>query len=413
MKICIINEFFRPAVAGGIEYFFGLLSDYLISKGFEVDVVTNRFRGEKEHERKGKLNIYRISSSPIYFKHIKQLPAVTLPFNFFNCLLKKKMRKIMESCQCVHVNNLYHLSFAPLQIANELGKFVVLDIHDYWAVCIKRNPIFLNKILCKKATPERCLKCVPSTNVFSRIFYPFLSPLIVLEYLLREKDLKFNELITHSKFVSNVAEKILGAKSIVINYPYLGKKIPKRKKRIDGQVNLLYMGRIEKLKGVHLLPQIAKILREKEIPYKINVLGQGSEIDKLKTIAKKQKLNIELHGFIKHMSEKFIKILKESHILLVPSLWYEPFGMVVQEAMAFGIPVIASNRGGLKDIVTDNNVGIVTYPDAEIIAEKIEVLIKDRKKYRKFSLNGFKNVKDFKLSNVLKKYEKILKKGYD
>jgi len=413
MKICIINEFFRPAIAGGIEYFFGLLSDYLISKGFEVDVITNRFRGEKEHERKGKLNIYRISSSPIYFKHIKQLPAVTLPFNFFNFSLKKKMRKIIGSCQVVHVNNLYHLSFAPLQVANELGKFVVLDIHDYWAVCIKRNPIFLNKRLCEEVNPGRCLKCVPSTNIFSRIFYPSLSSLVILEYLLRKKYLKFNELITHSKFVSNAAEKILGAKSIVINYPYLGREISKRKKRIDEQVNLLYMGRIEKEKGVYLLPQIAKILKEKKISYKINVLGQGSEIDKLKTITKKQELNIEFHGFIKHMSEKFINILKESHILLVPSLWYEPFGMVVQEAMAFGIPVIASNRGGLKDIVINNNVGIVTHPDAEVIAEKIELLVKDRKKYVRFSLNGFKNIKKYKLSDVLKRYGKIFEKGYD
>jgi glycosyltransferase involved in cell wall biosynthesis len=216
--------------------------------------------------------------------------------------------------------------------------------------------------------------------------------------------------ITHSKFVENIIEREFDIKPKMISYPYIGKKILGRKKVVKKKVDLLFMGRIDYLKGAHLLPEIASILEKKGIPYKIDVMGSGSMINKLKILSEKHRLKIQFHGFVNHMSKKFLRIMEDTHILLIPSLWYEPFGIVVLEAMAFGIPVIASNRGGLKEIVTENNVGILAYPNAEIIADEIENLIKDKKRYEKFSENGLKNIKKYKPENVFKEYEKIFEK---
>jgi glycosyltransferase involved in cell wall biosynthesis len=140
------------------------------------------------------------------------------------------------------------------------------------------------------------------------------------------------------------------------------------------------------------------------------VIGSGIMFDKLKTESKKQGLNIEFYGFVEHMSKKFIEIMKESHILLVPSLWYEPFGIVVLEAMVFGMPIIVSDRGGLKEIVTENDVGITTSLNPKSITDKIEFLINNKNVFKKFSSNGLKNIKRYYPKEIFKKYEILFEK---
>jgi len=409
MRICVVNEFFKPHVTGGTEIFLEHLIDYLISKGFEIDLITSKYKNEKEFEKKGKLTLYRVKSSPLNIGHFKQLPGVTLPFNFFNFTLRKKMKDIMKKSDCVHINNLYHLSFAPIQAANELKKIVFLDVHDYWPICFKKNLFFLDKTFCKNIQPYKCLKCLMSTNAVSTIFYPILNPLVISEFFLKDMSLKFDELITHSKFMEGIMKAEFKVKPKIISYPYIGGIFAERK-TIDDKINLLFIGRVEYMKGAHFLVPIAKILKDKGINYKINVIGSGNLIEKLKIESKKEDLKIEFHGFVEHMSQKFIEIMKESHILLVPSLWYEPFGIVVLEAMAFGIPIIASNRGGLKEIVSENNVGIITSLNPKIIADKIEFLIKNIKLFKKFSFNGLKYIKKYNPQDIFEKYEKIFEK---
>ena len=93
--------------------------------------------------------------------------------------------------------------------------------------------------------------------------------------------------------------------------------------------------------------------------------------------------------------------------MLVPSLWYEPFGIVALEAMAFGIPLITSDRGGLKEIVEENNVGFSCDPQPKIIVSLIEKMISNRGLYERFSRNGIKNIRRYDPKIIFKKYKKI------
>ncbi len=411
MRICLVNEFFEPHITGGTELFLDHLVDYLSSRGFRIDIITGLFKGDKEYEHDKNISIHRINSSPISIGHFKQLPGVTLPFNFFNFALQKRLIKIMRKCDCVHINNLYHLSFSPIQLANRLGKFVLLDVHDYWPVCFKKNLFYLNKNFCGKKSSFKCIKCLMSTNAISTISYPFLSSLVISEYFLRNRSLQLDDIITHSRFMGEIIEREFKVKPKVINYPYFGKKIINKRRVIKDQINLLFIGRVEVLKGAHFLLPIAKILKNKGISYNINVIGSGNIINELKSQSERAGLNIKFYGFVGHMSQKFINIMKESHILLAPSLWHEPFGIVILEAMGFGIPVITSNRGGIKEIVKQNDVGVIVPPNPKNIAKKVELFVNDHKMYKKFSSNAIKNIKRYRPERVFKKYEKIFEKS--
>jgi glycosyltransferase involved in cell wall biosynthesis len=76
--------------------------------------------------------------------------------------------------------------------------------------------------------------------------------------------------------------------------------------------------------------------------------------------------------------EELPQLYLEADICVVPSVWPEPFGIVALEAMAAGKPVIASNVGGLKTIVRDNETGFLVPPlDSDALLQKLEILLDD------------------------------------
>jgi glycosyltransferase involved in cell wall biosynthesis len=404
MKICIVNEFFRPYVTGDVEFFLDNFIQFLLSKGFYVKLLTCKIRGTKTYEKIDRLEIFRINSSPLKFHHFQQLPGLTFPFNVLNNF-NLRIHNIIRKTDIVYINNLYHLSFAPIQIARKLNKKILLDVHDYWPICFRRDLIRPHGKLCFQNNPFTCYSCMSLTHPI----FVFSNFLLFLEFYYRDRTVK-NEKITivHSKFVYDKILKYSGIQSKIIPYPYIGYKSKKPKKLVD-KLRILFIGRLQPQKGVHLLPEICMKLKREGIDYEIDILGDGPLFLYLKKFSEKENLNMNFFGFIKSRL-KIYSELRKSNLLLLPSIWPEPFGMVVLEAMAFGIPVIGSNRGGLKNIIEDNKVGFAIDPEVEKIVEKIKLLKENPNLYKNFSSNGIKNIKKYEPKKIFKKYLEIFEK---
>jgi glycosyltransferase involved in cell wall biosynthesis len=202
--------------------------------------------------------------------------------------------------------------------------------------------------------------------------------------------------VCHSQFVSKIL-KNYDYENEIIPYPYLGPN-EKPKIRKDGVFKILFVGRIEKRKGAHLLLDIAKNLRDK-IDFRIDVIGEGP----LKKTLDRKDLNIYVHGFLG--KERF-GFFKEADCLLAPSLWPEPFGMVALEAMACDVPVITLNEsGGLADLVKENEIGIVT--NKGNIAESIIRLYRDQVLQKSIKMNCKMNIEKYDKEKIFKRYEKL------
>jgi glycosyltransferase involved in cell wall biosynthesis len=122
-------------------------------------------------------------------------------------------------------------------------------------------------------------------------------------------------------------------------------------------------------------------------PLHLHIFGDGDEayISELKTFLREKKLEelVTFHG--KVPQDELIQYYDRSQIMLVPSLWKEPFGLVVAEAMARGLPVIASNVGGPAEIITHGKNGLlVEAGDERALALAIGQLIKDPHKRQRF-----------------------------
>jgi spore coat protein SA len=143
--------------------------------------------------------------------------------------------------------------------------------------------------------------------------------------------------------------------------------------------HVLFVGRLIPLKGVPILIKAVRIAR-KSVP-NINLLIAGGAqrkgyLARLRNQARKEGVPAKFLGKIAH--SKLHRIYWLGDCLVCPSQKHEAFGLVNVEAMASGLPVIASNNGGIKEIVKPDENGylIKSYHDPSHFAEKIVALAK-------------------------------------
>lgn len=391
MNIAIINEFFPPFITGGTEIFLNELARYLKSRGHKIIVITSD-QGQKENKE---FKIYKIKSSPFHLAHRYQFSGITTPWMFFNFRLRKKLNKIYkeEKIDLLYVNNLFHLSFSPIQASNLP---VILDVHDYWPVCFSKDLYYSNKEFCENNNVFKCSYCLgKKSNLF---LSPFLPPTLKIEKYLSKRWLKrSSKTICHSEFVSKILEKH-GYVNRVIPYPYLG-KLEKKEKRKNGIFRLLFVGRVEKRKGADIMLKVAEELKGK-MDFRIDVIGEGPLINKLN----REDLNIFTHGFL---GEERFEYFKKADCLLVPSRWPEPFGMIVLEAMAYKIPIIALDNGGLAELIRENKAGFLVN-EADFV-KKVLSLYNNQKLLNKIRRQE-KGVKKYKNEKIFQEYEMMFRK---
>lgn len=109
---------------------------------------------------------------------------------------------------------------------------------------------------------------------------------------------------------------------------------------------IVFAGRIEKLKGIDVIVELAKMLPKERFV----IAGTGDYLESFKKMIEVNELsNIEVLGFVP--KEKLVGILAHARISLVPSLWEEPFGLSVVESLAVGTPVVAYAVGGITELI--------------------------------------------------------------
>jgi glycosyltransferase involved in cell wall biosynthesis len=143
----------------------------------------------------------------------------------------------------------------------------------------------------------------------------------------------------------------------------------RKKYSLEEKKILLSVGRIEGWKGFNLVIEILSQLPENFIYV---LIGKGKELENLKKLAKK--LNVEdrvlFLGEIEN--KKLYKYYNMADIFIQPSIGKEAFGITLIEAMACGVPVIASNNGGMKEIVKNGENGFLfEINNKEDLKEKI------------------------------------------
>ena len=170
-------------------------------------------------------------------------------------------------------------------------------------------------------------------------------------------------------------------------------KFPFKKKEV------LFVGRLVPEKDFDLYVDLIKSIASKYPDWIFNLIGSFKlgEIDSINSYVSKVSRKFETIGpqakFYGFKDQNFVQDkMKDSSIIIIPSLWQEPFGMVVAEAMSNGIAIIASKVGGIPEIVKENGILIEGINAEKLKASLIELLENKEKRilFQKKSWNNFK-----------------------
>jgi glycosyltransferase involved in cell wall biosynthesis len=162
----------------------------------------------------------------------------------------------------------------------------------------------------------------------------------------------------------------------------------------EARKTILYVGRIVREKGIFTLLDALEELRKLGKDVRLVFVGEGPLKEDLAKEVVRRKLNdrVTLAGFVDE--QKLVSLYNSSDAFVLPS-HYEPFGMVVLEAMASRIPVVVSDVGGLSELVEDGITGVkVPASDPRALAEGIRRVLEDGELSRNLKENAYRAVQE-------------------
>ena len=212
-----------------------------------------------------------------------------------------------------------------------------------------------------------------------------------------------------NRFLEGISDE---EKKVVVLHNGVKRNIKRAQKK---KRKIIFVGRIVPEKGVHLFKDAINEIYELSDKWKFMIIGSpklGEE--NFDNFSKKIKIDFEnlgsrakMIGFVN--ATRINKIMQESSIIVIPSIWNEPFGLVAAEAMSNGLAIISSNVGGLPEIIGKNGI-LINDIDAKKISNSLMNLMTNDKlleKYQKKSWNNF-NLHSQKISLVLDSFRKSL-----
>jgi len=328
MKILVHSIYFPPRI-GGLETHVLTLCQELIRQGHEVTVVSSNTDHSPQYEVFQNVSVYR------YFCPFK---------NFLGWLLTiflsiPKFIHLAKDCVIIHVHTFP--SVVPAFFARLVyrRKKIVATFHTSHFVRLSQK---------KKWKP-------------------------ILKFLLKQPDL----LLTPSEIIKELSIKILPSikvKSMVNAVDTYNFKItdPKIKKKSSEEKFLFYIGRLYDVKGVHFAIDALKIVREKHNAH-FFIAGKGPEEEKLHQQTEKLGLQDYVHFFGNIANTELPSYYCSADVVVLPSKM-EATSITALEAMACGRVVVASDVGGLPQIVRPEYGRLAQPQNPQDLAEKISSL---------------------------------------
>jgi len=175
---------------------------------------------------------------------------------------------------------------------------------------------------------------------------------------------------------------------------------------IKREKNLVFLGRLVSDKGVDLLLNALANLKILGLTPKLTIIGQGSEESKLRQQVKELNIANQVDFVGAKVEQELVELLNAHQIMVVPSLWQEPFGIVALEGIACGCVVVGSEGGGLKDAIGSCG---VTFPngDVEALTNRLVDLLTNPEKMTIYRANAESHLSKHQPSAIAQAYLQV------
>lgn len=183
------------------------------------------------------------------------------------------------------------------------------------------------------------------------------------------------------------------------------KGLLKEKFGLSKQV-VVFGGRLAPEKKIDVMIRAIPILKEIFPEINLALAGRGAEENKLRDLAVALNVKKEV-VFLGNLDKKWLAELFHASEVFALTSTSETQNMVMLQAMACGLPVVAVNAQALPEYVAADRGFVVEPGNPQALAEKIAILLKDRKKAKTLGLTGRKYVEQFSVANIATEWERI------
>lgn len=311
--------------------------------------------------------------SHIDFARPSFLQKLRIPFRMIYSLeAKKKFRALVKKAQpdIVHIHNIYHqISPSILDVCREYKIPAVQTIHDYKMICPNymlfsrgavdqgcRGGKYIHDVWNASVKHSYMKSALAALEMylhhsFLKIYEKNIQKFLMPSHVALEKFAEFGvpwERMMHLPYPIDVykeqQDSSLTARNDIQNLENDKGNLAILSEH-DKEKRILAFGRVSEEKGFDVL-----IRAMKDIDAHLDIIGEGPLRNKLETLVYSEGLSekITVHGF---QSREYISTyMDRASCVIVPSLWYEVLPYAILESYARGIPVIASNIGGMKEL---------------------------------------------------------------
>jgi glycosyltransferase involved in cell wall biosynthesis len=355
----MVNAFFHPYIGGTEKHMYEL--GRRLAKQEDLYVLTSRLKNTKEYEELENMKIFRVKAKEY------KMPLIYPPPLVIAHSARKKIEKLDKEID-FDVFNLHGRWFPDfghvVKYANRKGKLVTLTLHN-------GRPVGIS----------------PLVTVLGTSF-----DIAYGKKLLKKVD---RIIAVSADLKEDIAKYGLDREKIVVIHngvdtDFYKPSEPTFRNKYDNDFEnlLLFVGRIVKQKGLHLLiDAMPEILREHPRTGLL-IVGKGKMRQYLERKIKRMGLekNIVFPGFID--DSLMPQLYSSADIFVLPSLW-ETFGFVLVEAASCGVPLCASNAGGIPEVVKEGENGcIFEMGNVKDTAEKLNTMLDDGKLRRDMGRKG-------------------------
>jgi glycosyltransferase involved in cell wall biosynthesis len=365
MRILMLAQSFAPIV-GGEERVVEDLSRELVARGHDVSVATLQQPGGLQVGEVAGAKVHPLRSSSYRVVRTQRdserrhAPPVPDPETVLD--LSRVLRR--ERPQIVHAHNWIVHSYLPL--ARTSHSALALSLHDYGLICATRRLRRKNQV-CSGPAPVKCQQCA--------VEHYGITKGLVAAFGTRSQESRLRRHVDVFLPVSSTVEELCRireeeASRVVPNF--IGELPPApledpRLAQLPEEPFILYFGDVTEDKGAWGL---AEAYGKLDDPPPLVLVGR-CYIDGLA-----RRPGVHVMGAWPHPLA--IEALRRSLFSVAPSLWPEPFGLVALEAAAAGKPIVATDMGGLRDIVVEGETGLVVpAEDRDALAAAMQKLIAD------------------------------------
>ncbi len=369
---------------------------YFSTQNYKIQILVN-----KNHWLK-KNNIFNHSKIKISKLNFYLPEEIKIKFNYNNFFLKLLIRLFLFLPLMIYSG---YILIKLTIIIKQINPNIILNNNGGWPggqlnrySVISSFILRLNSIFAIHNYPIK--KNI--TNYFSILIDNFLLRNCTSEIVTVTNDCK--KYISKYLKTDNVSVIYNGTK----NQKFKNLKIKKGNKKFNNKIKIGYFGKIEKRKGIELL---IDSLEQKNINCEVIIYGNIDNFYAKKMIQRSKGLSNKFE--FKKTITNIDKILKKIDFVILPSINFESFGMILIEAMSFGVPSICSNLGSMKEVIINNCNGLVFEANnsrdlSKTLFKATKLSENERKKFRKNCFNIF--MKKFDSKIMSKKYLKLVNK---